>query len=432
MFWFYLMYFLITFANGFILFKLSTPFVSLKKSFIWKGILFLLLSGTTGMVIWVGDLNLLYTLPIFLFAFLISTTGNFIGRMSVAFIFFSMIMSICALSDTYIGAICKSVFNEYDFITVISRLIIILVIYAIMYKILPKQTFTLSNSLWKLILGLSAMPVCSLMAVVLLTYNKYNLQEVYSLSMNLGLTVLPVVLITCVLLLVSITILVRHQELETSNRLASLRETYYKGLQSQEQNIRQLRHDLRNHLIVLGSFLEKEDIKSANNYISKLYNIESLKGTKYFCDNELINVIMCVKISELENQNIKTDISINVPKKLPFSDTDICALLGNALDNAKEGVTDCKNPIVSVRCRFDKGLFMLKVENSVIKKVNDDLSTTKQDKSKHGFGIVGMKDIADRYGGTLEAGVKNGRFTLIVCLSGKGECQRNNIAYPYC
>ena len=415
---YYILGLFMIFTSGFMIFKLCTPFVIVKKSFIWKCILFLLLSGTTGMVIWVGDLNLLYTLPIFLLGFLISTTGNFIGRLSVALIFFSMIMSICALSDTYIAAIFKDLFI-YDFVAKLSRILIILIIYMLMYKILPKQTVTLSDRLWKLILGLSAMPICSLAAIVLLTYNKYDLQEVYSLSMNLGLAVLPVVLITCVVLLVSITVLVRHQELETSSRLASLRETYYKGLQNQEQSIRQLRHDLRNHLTVLSGLLEKEDIKSANNYINKLYNIKSLKGVKNFCDNELINVVMCAKIGELENQNIKTDISINVPKKLPFSDIDICALFGNALDNAKEGVRGCENPIVLVRCRFDKGLFMLKVENPVIKKVNDDLSTTKQDKSKHGFGIIGMKDIAIRNGGTLEAGVKNGKFSLIVCLPEK-------------
>lgn len=62
---------------------------------------------------------------------------------------------------------------------------------------------------------------------------------------------------------------------------------------------------------------------------------------------------------------------------------------------------------------------MLKVENPVVKKVNDDLSTTKQDKLKHGFGIIGMKDIALRHGGTLEAGVKNGKFSLVVCLPEK-------------
>lgn len=415
---YYILGFSTIFISGFMLFKLCIPFVFMKKSFIWKGILFLLLSGTTGMVIWVGDLNLLYTLPIFLSIFLISTTGNFIGRISVALIFFSMIMSICALSDTYIAAIFKYLFI-YHFVAKLSRILIIFVIYMLMYKLLPKQTVTLSNRLWKLILGLSAMPICSLTAIVLLTYNKYNSQEIYSLSMNLGLAVLPVVLITSVVLLVSITVLVKHQELETSNRLASLRETYYKGLQNQEQNIRQLRHDLRNHLTALSGLLEKEDIKSANNYINKLYNIKSLKGSKHFCDNELINVVMCAKIGELENQNIKADISINVPKKLPFSDTDICALLGNALDNAKEGVIGCENPMVLLRCRFDKGLFMLKVENPVVKKVNDDLSTTKQDKLKHGFGIIGMKDIAVRHGGTLEAGVKNGKFSLVVCLPEK-------------
>ncbi len=122
---YYILGFFMIFTSGFMLFKLCIPFVFMKKSFIWKVTLFLLLSGTTGMVIWVGDLNLLYTLPIFLSVFLISTIGNFIGRISVALIFFSMIMSICALSDTYIAAIFKYLFI-YHFVAKLSRILIIL------------------------------------------------------------------------------------------------------------------------------------------------------------------------------------------------------------------------------------------------------------------------------------------------------------------
>ena len=34
----------------------------------------------------------------------------------------------------------------------------------------------------------------------------------------------------------------------------------------------------------------------------------------------------------------------------------------------------------------------------------------------HGFGIPGMREIAERYGGTLDAGVRDDRFELVVCL----------------
>ena len=45
-----------------------------------------------------------------------------------------------------------------------------------------------------------------------------------------------------------------------------------------------------------------------------------------------------------------------------------------------------------------------------------DLATTKPDKSAHGFGIAGMREIAERYGGSLDAQAGSGRFELLVCL----------------
>ncbi|MEE0801990.1 MAG: GHKL domain-containing protein, partial [Gemmiger sp.] len=69
-----------------------------------------------------------------------------------------------------------------------------------------------------------------------------------------------------------------------------------------------------------------------------------------------------------------------------------------------------------LRCRTDKGIFMMRLENTVGGKLNPDFSTTKGDKAIHGFGLPGMREIAQRYHGTLEANVENERFVLIICL----------------
>lgn len=56
---------------------------------------------------------------------------------------------------------------------------------------------------------------------------------------------------------------------------------------------------------------------------------------------------------------------------------------------------------------------MLRVENAMVGKTKDDLSTTKPDKTMHGFGLAGMREIADRYNGSLETRAGMGRFELI-------------------
>ena len=45
-----------------------------------------------------------------------------------------------------------------------------------------------------------------------------------------------------------------------------------------------------------------------------------------------------------------------------------------------------------------------------------ELRSTKADSAHHGFGLPGMREIAGRYGGSLEAGPREGRFELLACL----------------
>ena len=78
-----------------------------------------------------------------------------------------------------------------------------------------------------------------------------------------------------------------------------------------------------------------------------------------------------------------------------------------------DAAAQASDPRIILRCRADKGMFMLRVENAMVGKTKDDLSTTKPDKTMHGFGLAGMREIADRYNGSLETRAGMGRFELI-------------------
>ena len=59
---------------------------------------------------------------------------------------------------------------------------------------------------------------------------------------------------------------------------------------------------------------------------------------------------------------------------------------------------------------------MLRVENAAAQSPDPDLATSKEDKSSHGFGIPGMREIAERYSGSLETRAMPGKFELVACL----------------
>lgn len=413
--WIYCVCYLAMAANGFFLYQLCRPFAEVRTGRTWKALLFLTFTGSSGMVIWIGDPNLLYTLPVYFLLFLLCTKGDLAGRLAVGVIFFCLEMAVCALLDSYVQVV--EGYRSYDVLVRLLRTAIFGALWLLLRRRFPAERVHLSRRLWKVVLGLAAMPLCALIAVVLLTFQKYDSAAVNTLAMNQGLVVLPFVLLTSIVLLFAILILADHERLERAGQLADLREVYYQGLQRQERQVRQLRHDLRNHLTVVQGLLEKGSIQEAAGYLEEMAGSPALRGSKHFCENETANVVLSAKAEEMEREGIAVDFAVSLPKNLPVADTDLAALLGNALDNAIAGVQNAAVKKITLRCRVDKGLFMLRLENPVGGAVHPDLSTTKADKSSHGFGIPGMREIAERYHGTLEAGMRNHGFELVVCLA---------------
>lgn len=354
---------------GWLLYLLCRPFVTVRsrRSAVILGVT---LGGSAVMVIWIGDPNLLYTFPIFMALFMLTTRGDRVGRLAVCF-----------------------------------------------RRFLPTEPPQLSRRLWSLVFALSLMPLAALASTVLLTYPRYESEDVLDVSLRVGLGVLPFVLVTSIVLLAAIIVLARQQALEEAGYLASLRENYYENLRAQDQQLRQLRHDLRNHITAASGLLELGKVDEARAYLDDLGESRALGRPRRFCDNELANVVLAAKADALAQSGIAADFQVALPADFAIADTDLCALLGNALDNAREGAAGIAGATVRLRCRIDKGLFMLAVDNPIHGEIHADLSTTKPDKRAHGHGLPSMRSICERYGGTLETRIDGDGFHLLVCLS---------------
>lgn len=398
--------------NGLFIYKLAVPFILFKEKKWAKPILYVLFTGSAGMVIWVGDPNLLFTLLVFFPCFLLCTQGDLFQRLSLMLIFFCLIMSVCAILDTYLmhaGA-------YYDQVTRLLRPVIFGGLYFLLRKRLPPEPPKLSRRLWRLTLGLGAMPFLSIVAVVALSYNIHESLLVQSQALRQGLVVLPMALGSALLLLLALLTLADYERLQQQERLAALREQYYQNLRREQNQVRTLRHDLRNHLAALQGLLEDSQSAKALDYVNQLEASPAFAGSRQLCEHEAANAVLAAKLEEMERLGLLPDVQIALPEQLSISDVDLCALLGNALDNAMEAAVKARDKQISLRCRVEKGVLMLKVSNALTGEEKDDLRSTKADRARHGFGLPGMREIAGRYGGSLEAGPRDGRFELLACL----------------
>lgn len=402
-------YIIFVLLNGYFLYRTCLRFAEVKPRWWAKALLFSAMTLSSGMVIWIGDNNFAMTFPFYIAALFLATKGDWLGRLTIGGIFYCFIMSVCAMSDTYLIPL-----DRFDLHARIVRPVVFGIFYLTLHRQLKHQAVSLPHRLWKLCAGLTLLPLVTLSVLILPAYWMPDSTLIESLTLFQGMFILPLSLISSVVLLHSILILADYEQKAQAAALAEMREVYYQSLRKEQTQVRTLRHDLRNHLNTVLGLLEEKETGKAQEYLAKLTDSPVLRRSRRLCDNEIVNVVLTSKCEEMERLEICADIKIALPEQLPFADTDLCALFGNALDNAIEATQRAKNKKITLRCKVEYGMFMLLVQNPLAGDEHADLSTTKQDKSLHGFGLNGMREIVTRYGGIFDAGKKETQFELIL------------------
>ena len=156
--------------SSFLLYRLASSFLTPRPRLWWKLLLRLTLGGSSAMIIWVGDPNLFYTFPVFFLLVLVSTQGDWVGRLAVTIIFFCLIMPVCAFLDTYLKVLSPVALFYYDALTRLVRPAVFSLLYLFLRRRLPQEPVALPRRLWTLVLWLSFMPLLALVSAVLLAY----------------------------------------------------------------------------------------------------------------------------------------------------------------------------------------------------------------------------------------------------------------------
>lgn len=179
---------------------------------------------------------------------------------------------------------------------------------------------------------------------------------------------------------------------------------------------RLLKHDMKNHMLVLLSYIDENKIEEAKTYISQIVNKLNKMYSYIYVGNSLINYILNNKLAKSTEKglNIKTEI-----ETLDFAymdSVDFSSLLGNILDNAIEASEKSRDKRIVISIYRKNGFDIINVSNSIDKSVlsdNPHLNSTKSGEN-HGFGMKQIKSIAKKYNGMLDIYEKNNMFTINV------------------
>ena len=116
---------------------------------------------------------------------------------------------------------------------------------------------------------------------------------------------------------------------------------------------------------------------------------------------------------------MRLDVDAALPSALPIGDTELCALLSNALENALPAagaVEDGREKAVRMECRAQAGKLLLLVETPYAGEVRLENGLPVARRAGHGFGVKSMASIVERHGGLCSFSAENGVFTLRIVL----------------
>lgn len=206
---------------------------------------------------------------------------------------------------------------------------------------------------------------------------------------------------------------------ELEYELAELRSTA-ENIQKQDdeirtlhENVRRIKHDMKNHLMVIASYLNGGDYDSAKAYTSEI--LDKLNAVHSYIEtgNSLLNHILNEKLNKARENGISVKAEIENLSFKQMESLDFSALLSNILDNAIEACANVNSPeidvVISQRRGYETILVKNKISFSVLEE-NPGLSTTKSDSASHGMGIPQIKAITEKYGGMCDFYEEDGCF----------------------
>lgn len=150
---------------------------------------------------------------------------------------------------------------------------------------------------------------------------------------------------------------------------------------SMYKQVRGWRHDYRNHIQNMKIQLAEKNYSKLDSYLSELAEDLNTVDTVIKTGNVTADAVLNTKLNTADKLGIRVNVTANVPEGLPMSDVELCAVLGNLLDNALEACEKLLEDKRFLRIYIGnlKNQFYLSVQNSAgaVKKIGGKYVTTK-------------------------------------------------------
>lgn len=197
-----------------------------------------------------------------------------------------------------------------------------------------------------------------------------------------------------------------------------------------EAMVRAWRHDFHNYLEVMQIYIENKDFDQLKKYVGEVkkdfQSILSLVAT----GNPAVDAIISSKILIASEKNVQVRLNAQKILRLPISETKLCVVLGNLLDNAIEACSKIPDPEkrhIKIDIYPQRGMLMIHIVNQSsggYKMKDGQLISTKPEGS-HGYGLKRVRQIVNDADGIYNISYTDDQFEVTLFFSIKGAADSN-------
>ena len=198
---------------------------------------------------------------------------------------------------------------------------------------------------------------------------------------------------------------------ETIDQQAEIKELH--------ESTRRLKHDMKNHMMVVTAYLNDNEIDLAKEYVSGILNKLNQIYTYIETGNSLVNYCLNLKLRQAHEQNILFKVEVENLSFQRIDRVDLSSILLNLLDNAIEASYDISHPMIEIYIVKKRSYEMILIKNKIEESVldsNASLKSTKHDSNEHGIGLIQVKRLVEKYDGMIDIYEEDGKFCVMVAV----------------
>ena len=210
-----------------------------------------------------------------------------------------------------------------------------------------------------------------------------------------------------------------------------------RGLVSVENEARDIRRKIAEQLHELDAQLSRGEVASSGQRVDEIIVLASRKSLRV-CDHVALDALMSLKMREFKAKGVNMECSLKVPAEVSISNSELCALVSNMLDNALNACEDVDpgKRFVVFRASVKGSYLVLDMRNSKSASEGDEgRETTRRgilerirfaeeqtsggSLAEHGWGLSVIDTIVQRYDGavSLERSKAGFRMSVMVDLA---------------